>query len=157
MTPDTPPTVTPTPPPSSGEYRAQAGLLEVRMQSVYGDREWSGAKAGASMRRTGGLTSAAVLIFRASEDFSWSAATGSAYLIGTDATQYYYVGVYVNGSFSFLQSWTYSANLNYGELGNQIEAEFAGSNLVVRFKRKRDVVRNGQFDSGRRAHRIDGL
>jgi hypothetical protein len=115
----------------TGEYRAQAGAITLRMQSVYTGVRWQNSAAQVLMRRTGEIYSAAVLVLRASDDFSWINSVGSAYLFAISGDGSYYVGKYVNGVFSFIQSWTASPLLNVGATTNTVLASVEGSNLRI--------------------------
>ena len=115
----------------TGEYRAQAGLTAVVMQSVYTGQRWQDCAAQVVARRTGYISSMAGLAIRASDDFSYVTEMGSAYCVGISGDGYYWVGKFVSGSFTFLQSWTASSLLNQGAMTNTVLASVQGSNLRV--------------------------
>ncbi len=117
----------------AGEYRAQAGVTGTLMQSFYVGQRWQDSSAQVRMRRTGYLGSAAVLVLRATDDFSWALSTGSAYLFGISGDGSYYVAKYVSGVFAFLQGWTPSSLLNIGETTNIVLASVQGTSVRVYF------------------------
>ncbi len=53
----------------AGEYRAQAGVIAMLMQSLYLGQFWQDCAAQVTARRTGSMNSAAVLVLRATDDF----------------------------------------------------------------------------------------
>jgi hypothetical protein len=116
---------------TAGNYRAQAGVTNALMQSLYLGQSCQDSAAQVLVRRTGHLGSAAVVLLRAGDDFNWATSTGNAYLLGISGSGSYYVGKYANGALTFLQSWTTSALLNVGETTNTVLASIQGSSLRV--------------------------
>jgi len=114
---------------SAGEYRAQAGVTSARMSSLYFGQAWQDCAAQALARRISSTGSAALLLLRASDDFHWGNATGTAYLFGINGVGSYYVGKQVGGVFSFIQPWTITPLLNLGASTNTVLASIRGSEL----------------------------
>jgi hypothetical protein len=116
---------------TNGEYRAQSASLDRLMQSTYQGEKWSDCSVRFKIRRTGSGDNAGVIALRATDTFSWSAGKGAAYMIGTAGYGYYYVGKYVDGSFSMIQSWSVSPYLDNSE--NVIEVRIQGNQISVLF------------------------
>ena len=115
-----------------GEYHP-ASIYDYRMmQSMYRGQKWQDLSFQATIRRTYSGYDAGVIV-RASEDFSYPASTGSAYVISEDGNRNYWVRKYVSGSWSYLQSSTYSSYLNSGSEGNVIKVKLTGPDIEVYF------------------------
>ncbi|MBU4429926.1 MAG: immunoglobulin domain-containing protein, partial [Verrucomicrobia bacterium] len=118
----------------SGEYRAQAGSSQISMQSTYVGDRWQDCHAQATMHSTGDPNSSAGIAVRASDDFIYdNKSAGSAYCVGVDGDGFYWVGKYVAGSFSSLQSWTTSPYLNTGTATNIVAINVLGAAITVYF------------------------
>ncbi|MCX6928242.1 MAG: M36 family metallopeptidase, partial [Verrucomicrobia bacterium] len=118
-----------------GEYRAQAGVTSVMMQSIYTGLRWQNSAAQVVARRRGDDIAMAGVAMRASDDFIWrnDVQTGSAYCVGIRGNGYYWVAKFVSGQFTFLQSLTTSALLNQGATPNTVLFSVNGSALRVYF------------------------
>lgn len=120
----------------SNEYRA-AATSSKRMGAHYGGAAWADLAVRALLQRKGSASPVAGVFARANSDFNWTAPSGSAYGVGISGDAQYWVGKYVNGSFTFFRSWTYSPYLKtdgQNEVilnvhGNVLEVYFNG-NLV---------------------------
>lgn len=115
----------------SGEYRAMDTSQIYSMQSTYTGQTWADCAVQATLRRTGDMFTVARLVARASDDFNRQNSTGSAYSTGISSDGQYWVGKYVNGTFTFLQSWTFSPYLNTGETPNVVLLNVVGNEIQV--------------------------
>lgn len=89
----------------SGEYQAQS-VGETWMISMYGGKSWNDVTAQMTCRRTGGAGSSAALLLRATANFDED--VGSAYVFQISGSGSYGVWKQVAGTWSWLQSWTTS-------------------------------------------------
>lgn len=108
----------------AGEYRAQSSVT-VFMVSRYGDQQWADLTAQMSCRRTGSPYSASAVVLRATADFADGVGSGYVFQISTGGS--YGVWKQVDGTWSWLQSWTSSTAVNAGT--NVLAAVAEGSAL----------------------------
>jgi hypothetical protein len=116
---------------TNNEYKAYAKATGRFMESRYFGEKWADGTFQVRMRRTGYAYSSAILAMRASDDFSLTDSTGSAYLIGIANGGYYFVAKSVNGSVTMLQSWSSTPYLGNGV--NLVECSIEGDSLTVSF------------------------
>lgn len=114
-------------------YIGQAGATDQHLQSTYASQRWQDCYFQATMGRSGYLGSAARLAVRASEDFDDPASAGDSYMVGISGSGSYWVGRSISGVFEFLQSWTSSSYLNYGEVDNVVAINIEGGQIHVYF------------------------
>lgn len=108
----------------SGEYRAQSAV-EAWMLSQYEGKTWNDVTAQMTCRRAGDSSYSAALILRASADFDDG--VGSAYIFQISLDGEYSIWKQVAGSWSWIQSWTTSLDIQPGV--NVLRATAQGSAL----------------------------
>jgi len=116
------------------EYRAETGSKDYRMQSTFFGNKWKNLETQVTIRQTS-ESGTAVLVVRATDDFSWQNEVGSAYLVGINANAEFYVGKYVNGEFSMIKQGT-SSSLNSGSSTNNVKINIEGTAIQVRLNNK---------------------
>ncbi len=108
----------------SGEYRAQSGSTDF-MFSRYLGQEWENLSVQMSCRRDGDIYTSACVLLRTSSDFDDGVGSGYVFQLATDGD--YSIWKQVSGSWSWLQSWTYSSAINSGT--NVLTASAEGNQL----------------------------
>ncbi len=107
-----------------GEYRAQSSGSDF-MFSRYIGQEWENLSVQMSCRRDGSIYNSAGVLLRASSNFDDGVGSGYVFQIATDGD--YSIWKQINGSWSWLQSWTYSSAINPGT--NVLIASAEGNQL----------------------------
>jgi len=113
------------------EYRASTGMKDYRMQSTFFGNKWKDSETQVTMRYTGSDSGPTVLAVRATDDFSWQNEVGSAYLIGITGERKFYVGKYVNGTFSMIKALASSSLLNTETSTNNVKINIQGTSIQV--------------------------
>jgi subtilisin family serine protease len=108
----------------AGEYRAQSSAGDFMMAN-YAAKQWDDLSVQMSCRRTGSEYTSAAVTLRVSSDFDDIVGSGYVFQIVTDGD--YSIWKQVNGSWSWLQSWTGSPSITAGT--NTLTAVAAGSSL----------------------------
>ena len=108
----------------AGEYRAQSSTNNW-MMAYYEAKQWEDLSVQMTCRRTGSTDTSAAVTLRASSNFDNG--IGSAYVFQITIAGYYGIWKQVNGSFSWLQSWTPSPSITTGT--NTLTAVAEGSLL----------------------------
>jgi subtilisin family serine protease len=108
----------------AGEYRAQTTATDWMMAN-YAAKQWDDLSVQMTCRRTGNSGNSAAVTLRASSDFDEY--IGSAYIFQIATNGAYSIWKQVNGSWSWLQSWTSSPSITTGT--NTLTAVAEGSLL----------------------------
>ena len=95
----------------AGEYRAQKAASDFMMAN-YAAKQWDDLSVQMTCRREGSIYSSASVTLRVSSDFDDGVGSGYVFQIVTDG--YYSIWKQVAGSWSWLQSWTYSPYISSG-------------------------------------------
>ena len=108
----------------AGEYRA-ATAADDFMVSRYVGSTWSDVSVQCSSRREGSTFTSAGILLRGTDGFDEEAGSGYIFQISTAGS--YGIWKQMNGTFSWLQSWTTSAAISSGT--NVMTASAIGTNL----------------------------
>ncbi len=114
-----------------GSYQAWSEAAGARLQATYVGRQWADACVRFRTWRLGSPNNMAGVAVRATKDFDWATATGSAYMVAISGTGRFYVGRQLEGEFVFLADWQASPHLK-GLIGvNHLAVNLAGERLEV--------------------------
>ncbi|MCC5789985.1 MAG: choice-of-anchor D domain-containing protein, partial [Opitutales bacterium] len=100
-------------------------------ESTYTEEFWYNLSLETEIHREGDELYTTFIALRASPDFSMFPLNGDAFLIGISGDGYFHVAHVLDGSFFFLQPWTFSPHLNTDEESNLILVNLEGSNMQI--------------------------
>ena len=109
----------------AGEYQASTAADDFMVSRYLGD-SWGNVSIQAGFRRTGSADASAGLLIRGSDDFDDGVGSGYVFQIAVSGS--YAIWKQVNGSWSWLQSWTTSSAILTG--ANVLAVEGRGANLA---------------------------